>query len=218
MVEAAACLDAKASTTATTRTNARQTCANRRAVCAPTPSSRMEAHARLVQGCAEGLCREPHIAFTGDQEDVIGAGQWGLHCIPDEHVSYYKTDDTFHLWSPRGMRTISLRGLQELTPAMMLNGNSVPAFDAQRRGFRPRLRGPGSVIRAINGQDLLMFYHGEYQWPEGGYYATIGLARSSDEGQTLGATWPGDHRPASKTRSSAVVGCIRGGGAVRVGQ
>ena len=135
--------------------------------------------------CRGGRCLEPHIAFTGDQEDVIGAGQWGLCYVPDEHISYYKTDDTFHIWFTQGEAHHFISSdFNELTPAMMLNGNSVAAFGPSGEGFDRDYAGPGSVIRASNGHDLLMFYHGEYQWPEGGYYATIGLARSSDEGQT----------------------------------
>jgi hypothetical protein len=133
--------------------------------------------------CRGGLCREPYIAFTGDQEDVIGAGQWGLHCIPDEHVSYYETDDIYHLW-PGVAHHFTSADFNSWTPVSMEGGNSVPALTPSGEGFDRDYAGPGSVIRATNGQDLLMFYHGEYQWPEGGYYATIGLARSSDEGQT----------------------------------
>ena len=133
--------------------------------------------------CRAGVCREPYISFTGDQEDVIGAGQWGLHCIPDEHVSYYKTDDIYHLW-PGVAHHFTSADFKSWTPENTEGGNSVPALTPSGEGFDRDYAGPGSVIRAINGQDLLMFYHGEYQWPEGGYYATIALARSSDEGQS----------------------------------
>ncbi len=133
--------------------------------------------------CRGGVCREPYIAFTGDQEDVIGAGQWGLHCIPDEHVSYYKTDDIYHLW-PGVAHHFTSADFNSWTPVNLEAGNSVPALTPSGEGFDRDYAGPGSVIRATDGQDLLMFYHGEFQWPEGGYYATIGLARSSDEGQT----------------------------------
>ena len=133
--------------------------------------------------CRGGVCREPYIAFTGDQEDVIGAGQWGLHCTPDEHISYYKTDDIYHLW-PGVAHHFTSADFNSWTPVSMEGGNSVPALTPSGEGFDRDYAGPGSVIRATNGQDLLMFYHGEYHWPEGGYYATIGLARSSDEGQT----------------------------------
>ena len=133
--------------------------------------------------CRGGVCLEPQIVFTGDQEDVIGAGQWGLHCVPDEHVSYYKTDDIYHLW-PGVAHHFTSADFDSWTPVNTEGGNSVPSLTPSGEGFDRDYAGPGSVIRATNGQDLLMFYHGEYQWPEGGYYATIGLARSSDEGQT----------------------------------
>ena len=135
--------------------------------------------------CRGGVCHEPDIAFTGAQEDVIGVGQWGLWCVPDEHISYYKTDSAFHIWFTQGeAHHFTSSDFNELTPTTLLDGNSVPAFGPSGEGFDRDYAGPGSVIRASNGQDLLMLYHGEYQWPQGGYYATIGLARSSDEGQT----------------------------------
>ncbi|MDH3844618.1 MAG: hypothetical protein OES69_11820, partial [Myxococcales bacterium] len=104
--------------------------------------------------CRGGVCREPYIAFTGDQEDVIAAGQWGLHCIPDEHVSYYKTDDMYHLW-PGVAHHFTSADFNSWTPVSMEGGNSVPALTPSGEGFDRDYAGPGSVIRATNGQDLL---------------------------------------------------------------
>ena len=162
-------------------------------------SDRMCVNTTVVDGtaCAEGrgicrggVCNEPHIAFTGPEEDVVGLGQWGLYCVPDEHISYHKTDGTFHIWFTQGeAHHFTSSDFNELTPATVLNGNSMPAFGPTGEGFDNGYAGPGSVIRASNGQDLLMFYHAEdHQWaqPAGfnAYYASVGLARSSDEGQT----------------------------------
>ncbi len=136
--------------------------------------------------CRAALClRAPQISFTGPEEDVIGLGQWGLWCVPDEHISYYKADDTFQLWFTQSeAHHFTSPDFDVWTPATIVDGKSVPAFGPSGEGFDRDYAGPGSVIRASNGRDLLMFYHGEYQWPEGGYYATIGLGRSSDEGRT----------------------------------
>jgi len=136
--------------------------------------------------CRTGLCREPELVLTGEQEVVIGNGQWGLYHTPDEHISYYQTDSVYHIWltSTGGAHHFTSTDFDELIPANTEGAKSIPAFTESGEGFDRDYAGPGSVIRASDGQDLLMFYHGEYQWDEGGYYATIGLARSPDAGET----------------------------------
>jgi hypothetical protein len=152
-------------------------------VCDSTPVEDGSPCAEGTGTCEISTCHRPYIGFTGNEEEVIGVGQWGLYCIPDEHVSYYKTNDIYHLW-PGVAHHFTSPDFNTWTPVNIVDGNSVPALTPSGEGFDRDYAGPGSVIRASNGQDLLMFYHGEYQWPEGGYYATIGVARSSDEGQT----------------------------------
>jgi hypothetical protein len=174
----------------------------------PVPDGSFCAEGRGI--CRGGVCDEPHITFTGPEENVIGLGQWGLYCVPDNPISYYKTDGTFHIWFTQGeAHHFTSPDFNELTPATVVNGNSMPAFGPTGDGFDNGYAGPGSVIRASNGQDLLMFYNAEdHQWDEpagfNAFYASVGLAHSSDEGQTwerLGAVITGrDPKPASPSR------------------
>jgi hypothetical protein len=155
-------------------------------LCENTPVEDGTACADEAGSCRTGLCREPELVLTGEQEVVIGNGQWGLYHTPDGHISYYRTDNAYQIWltSTGGAHHFTSSDFDELIPANIEAGKSIPAFTESGEGFDRDYAGPGSVVRASNGKDLLMFYHGEYQWDEGGYYATIGLARSSDEGQT----------------------------------
>jgi hypothetical protein len=75
---------------------------------------------------------------------------------------------------------------EALIPNPSANGNAVPVFLPSGSGFDQDYAGPGSVLTAANGTDLLMIYHAEHQCGAYGtpFTAGIGLARSSDGGLT----------------------------------
>lgn len=133
------------------------------------------------------------ITLVGPQEDVLPIDAWGLRHTPDGHISFFVTGDTNHFWFTAGAEAHHFvsSGFNSLIPSATSNGFSVPILGPSGEGFDRNYAGPGSVIRAANGKDLLMFYHAEdWQWenqggmPLGTYYGSIGLARSSDEGET----------------------------------
>jgi len=132
------------------------------------------------------------ITLTGDQEDVLAVGEWGLNYTPDGHISYLRLNNTFHIWFTAGREGhhFTAMDFDDPTPAKTNGGLSVPIIGPSGVGFDFHYAGPGSVIYASNDQDLLMFYHAEdQQWADLGgldsaYYCSIGLARSNDNGQT----------------------------------
>jgi hypothetical protein len=132
------------------------------------------------------------ITFSGDQEDVLAVGEWGLYHTPDGHISYFLSINTFHIWFTAGAEGhhFTATDFSNPVPSETNGGLSVPIIGPSGVGFDSHYAGPGSVIYASNGQDLLMFYHAEdQQWDDLGglasaYYGSIGLARSNDNGQT----------------------------------
>ena len=129
------------------------------------------------------------VTVTGAEQTVIAPGPADLEFTPDEHMPYLRQPDgSFKLWVSGGgvngtflFRTSDLATpgtpVQVFTPA----GAGSTAFDADYAG-------PGSIFPASNGTDLLMIYHGENHlfsgtdYPGSPFYASIGLARSSDGG------------------------------------
>lgn len=131
------------------------------------------------------------IRFTGAEEVVAFSSQL-LH-TPDENISFLKSDGEIHLWTQgstaTGGGTYYFLGsdFDDLTAHQTANGLPVPVLMPTGSGFDSTYAGSGSVVRAANGSDLLMFYHGEDQscGVETPPIVGIGLARSSDGG----ATW-----------------------------
>jgi hypothetical protein len=136
------------------------------------------------------------LRLTGDPQVMIGVDQYGLHCVPDEHVSFRRTDTEVDMWlvasdafTQFGGGTVRLQGtsFETLFPNPGREGKAVPVFLPSGSGFDKDYAGAASVLTAANGKDLLMIYHAEAHncggldtLPTVG----IGLARSSDGGFT----------------------------------
>jgi hypothetical protein len=145
----------------------------------------------------------------GPAEQILMPGQLGLDSVPDEQLSLIRQPDGSYLaWI--GGTVSGCNGCTALlsttdfstfasvvgdggaatsvfgASAQMPCGNGIPgssAFDAQYAA-------PGTVFPAANGSDLLILYHAENHTFAGScykvlpFYASIGLARSSDGGRT----------------------------------
>ena len=122
---------------------------------------------------------------------MLPAGTVASPYVPDEQMPYLRQPDgTFKLWAAAGgtfgtylFDTPDLLSLGSPATVFAPAGAGTTAFDADYAG-------PGSVFPAANGHDLLMIYHAENHlfsgtdYPGTPFYAGIGLARSSDGGQT----------------------------------
>jgi len=128
------------------------------------------------------------LRLTGQPEIVISEAQFGLYNVPDEHMSFRRTPSGVDLWLAAMGGAVRLQGpsFEALTPNPSSNGNAVPVFLPSGSGFDRDYAGPGSILTAANGTDLLMIYHAEYDCGAYGtpFTAGIGLARSSDGGLT----------------------------------
>jgi hypothetical protein len=131
-------------------------------------------------------------SFTvGAEQNAIPPGTPGLQYTPDEQMSFLRAPDgSFELWAAGGgtygaylFKTLDFSTLGTPTTVLTPSGPGTTAFDADYAG-------PGSVFPASNGTDLLMIYHGEnhlyggHDYPGTPFYATVGLARSHDDGMT----------------------------------
>lgn len=135
--------------------------------------------ALFLPGCKPGYW----LFLTGEQEDVLVPGEWGLDHTPDGHVSFFEADGIHHIWFTAGNEAhhFSANGLDDPTPWEVAGGESVPILGPSGQGFDGNYAGPGSVIRASNGQDLLMFYHAEdWVWDDPGGWPEL---RSSQTGR-----------------------------------
>jgi len=129
-------------------------------------------------------------------------GQFGTEFTPDEHMSYFRRADGSSLvyWAggilagPGETVAMTTADFSSFTPLVLRNGNAVSVFSPSGPGtsnFDADYAGPGTVLRAANGSDLLMIYHAEnhlfngIDYPTAPFYAALGLARSTDGG----ATW-----------------------------
>jgi len=136
------------------------------------------------------------LRLTGDPEVMIADGQFGLHCIPDAHITFRRTPSGIDLWfaasdafTQFGGGTVRLQGtfFETLAPNPSSDGKAVPVFLPSGSGFDKDYAGATSVLTAANGTDLLMIYHAEAHNCGGLDTPStfgIGLARSSDGGLT----------------------------------
>ena len=128
------------------------------------------------------------LRLTGQPEIMIAEAQFGLYNVPDEHMSFRRTASGIDLWLAGMGGAVRLQGatFETLTPNPSANGTAVPVFLPSGSGFDRDYAGPGSVLTAANGTDLLMIYHAEYDCGAYGtpFTAGIGLARSTDGGLT----------------------------------
>ena len=148
------------------------------------------------------------VSLTGAEQTVIAPGPANLEDTPDEHMPYLRQPDgSFKLWASAGgangtylFRTSDLGAPGSPTQVFAPAGAGTTAFDADYAG-------PGSIFPASNGTDLLMIYHAEnhlfsgVDHPGTPFYATIGLARSTDGG--LVAATRRDHHGARRAAADA---------------
>jgi hypothetical protein len=138
----------------------------------------------------------------GPEENVIKLGTWGTRWIPDGHMTYLTLADgaSRYWWAggtvvgPGETLAFSTNDALHFTPRLLKDGDAVASLLPDHPGSAAPdadYAGPGSVLPASNGHDLLMIYHGENHTfggvdnpPGNPYYATICLARSSDGGLT----------------------------------
>jgi hypothetical protein len=136
------------------------------------------------------------ITFTGPEEVVSFSSQ--LAWVPDGNIAYLKTGSMINLWlqglipgQVTGESTYFYQGIDFsfLTPHQLSDGLPLPVLTPSGAGFDRDYAGSAAVVRASNGMDLLMFYHGEdHSCTTTGHDRTkarVGLARSSDNG----ASW-----------------------------
>ncbi|HTA38523.1 MAG TPA: hypothetical protein VK760_05585 [Candidatus Acidoferrales bacterium] len=150
----------------------------------PVPGAQARANARVT-------------ATLGAEQNVIPRREWGTRYVPDERMTYYTAaDGTSYLWMAGGTtasagETIAMTtDFAHVKPRILKGGRAVASLFPNHPGSSAPdadYAGPGSVFRAKNGRDLLMIYHGENHTFNGvetndEFYATICLARSSDNG------------------------------------
>lgn len=141
------------------------------------------------------------LTFGTNEEHILQVGQFGTEFTPDDHTTYLRqSDGSIRLWIAGGTtagagQTIGFatNDFVNLTPITLSAGNAVAGFGPSGPGtdnFDADYAGPGTVIPATNGTDLLMIYHAENHEFAGvnsqglPFYASIGLARSTDNGTT----------------------------------
>jgi hypothetical protein len=160
----------------------------------------IHADSAAAQDAAAGL------TLGSKEENLLEDGQFGMYCVPDEHMTYMRqVDGSARFWVAGGATPpgggnavagaigLTTTDFSSFSPLTLLDGNAVSGISANRPGsenFDADYVGPGSVIRASNGSDLLMFYHAEnhlfdgVHYDTGPFYSSIGLARSTDNGTT----------------------------------
>ena len=141
----------------------------------------------------------PVALAIGPEQLVIPLNQYGLKFTPDEHLSYVRyADGSSRVFWAGGTSAGAGNSVAMVTtdfatfaPLVSKQGNAVSVFSPSGGGttaFDGDYAGPGTVMLAANGKDLLMFYHGEnhffngVDYPFEPFYAAIGLARSTDNG------------------------------------
>jgi len=151
-----------------------------------------------LAGCGGQSPKPAHhdLSFTvslADEQNVIPPGSPGLLFVPDEHLSYLRQPDgSYKMWVSGG-GTLGFTTPDMLRLTSMKTANGVPTTVLAPSGpgstaFDADYAGAGSVFPAANGTDLLMIYHaenhlfGSTHYPGTPFYASIGLARSTDGG------------------------------------
>lgn len=144
--------------------------------------------------------RPPSITL-GAEEQLLTIGQYGLMNVPDEHLAMrLEKDGSYHAWltgevnkSEGSVALMTTTDLQTFSPLVQSGGNATPVFGPSGPGssaFDADYAGPGAIVRVRGDDNLLMIYHGENHSFDGTtyavspFYATVGLATSSDHGRT----------------------------------
>ena len=144
----------------------------------------------------------PMVRVTGSPTPVFSGASHGLRFVPDGHLSVLRRKGGDHaVWWGGGTMagggyTIAATSatLRDFRPVDAPLGIALPAFGpiGGTTAFDADYAAPGSVVRDpafADERHLLMFYHGENHTfagvthPAVPYYASIGLARSSDGGR-----------------------------------
>jgi hypothetical protein len=136
----------------------------------------------------------------GAEQQLLTSGQLDVMNVPDDHFSFVQSGGAYHAWvagniagSPGSAALLTTSDFTTFSGVGGANGNAAPVFGASGSGttaFDADYAAPGTVFTAANGTDLLMIYHGENHLFNGvvartvPFYATVGLARSSDGGLT----------------------------------
>ncbi|SSC24174.1 Domain of unknown function DUF4185, partial [Klenkia terrae] len=142
----------------------------------------------------------PGLRAGDEREQLLAEGDYGMVNFPDGHTTYVATDNGYRVWLASGLvsggggSTVAVDSpdLVRFRPAE-LDGRDAVAVLAPVGGTEALdsdYCGPGSVFPAADGSGLWLVYHGENHTFAGvtndgsPYYATIGLAWSSDGGLT----------------------------------
>jgi hypothetical protein len=141
------------------------------------------------------------ITVANDELNVLSLAQEkliGTAPLPDVHQSYLKMVDGSNRFWVQGGGGSTLFTTTDFTSfsTPLLNGLVQPVFGPSVKlstQFDADYAGASSVFPATNKHDLLMLYHAEnhYGQPYGStgvtaFYASVGIATSSDAGQTWG--------------------------------
>jgi hypothetical protein len=139
-----------------------------------------------------------HSSFAvslGPEQNVIPPGSPGLLYFPDEHFSYLRqTDGSFKMWvsggGTLGFTTSDMLNLTSMNTASGIPSSVLSPSGPGTTAFDADYAGAGSIFPAANATDLLMIYHaenhlfGSTHYAGVPFYASIGLARSTDGGLT----------------------------------
>lgn len=162
----------------------------------------------------------PGLRAGGEREQVLADGDYGMLNFPDGHTTYLATDGGYRLWLSSGLpagggRTVALdtTDLVSFRPAQLDGGDAVAGLVpvGGTEALDSDYCGPGSVFPSADGSGLWLVYHGENHTFAGitndgsPFYATIGLAQSTDGGLTwqrrgavITGQVPRDDRPAPR--------------------
>jgi hypothetical protein len=166
----------------------------------------------VLLACGKGkTVATPAIAgiTLGAAQQILQPGDLGLDNVPDVQLSTIAQGDGSHeLWiggsvqkSAGSVALLTTRDFTTFTPLVGASGKATPVFGASAitpcgdgvpgsSAFDAQYAAGGTVFPAANGADLLMIYHAENHTFGGScfqvtpFYATIGLARSTDSGVT----------------------------------
>lgn len=149
--------------------------------------------------------------YLGAPIQLLTPHEWGMTDVPDMHTAILQQSNTYRLWIAGRFENDTVEGATGLLLTSNFvdfasgyspgSTNVVPVFVPSCRGsnamagcytnFDADYAGADLVWTATNGTDLLMLYHGE-TWAFGTNtpnlqqpsWATVGLARSADNGIT----------------------------------
>ncbi|SDP69707.1 protein of unknown function [Klenkia soli] len=141
----------------------------------------------------------PGLQAGRSREQLLAADSFSMVNFPDGHVTYQPVDGGYRVWLSSGVdgsggSTVALDSpdLVEFTPAQLADGKAVIGLApvGGQVAFDSDYCAPGSVFPSADGSRLWLVYHSENHTFAGvtnvgsPFYATIGLASSTDGGLT----------------------------------